>query len=181
MMQARALLKSQKGRQAEDYYEAINILWRKWEIEDKALSSVIYFNGGPSMKALGDEIRTSLKSQFQWHGEKLEEIAKAMGYETEGGDALIDGGIPERVTRGPLDFGLPESKLSGGDLKWYADRENRLSGDAKFELANFVDGERNVNEIKDALSAEFGPIDRAVVAHYLEDLVKVGVLKWKGQ
>jgi hypothetical protein len=46
-------------------------------------------------------------------------------------------------------------------------------------LVNFIDGERSVQEIRDALSAEFGPVSVAVVARYLEDLVSVGVMAWK--
>jgi len=36
-----------------------------------------------------------------------------------------------------------------------------------------------VSDIRDALSAEFAPVQTGSVAHYLEDLVKVGVVKWK--
>jgi hypothetical protein len=36
-----------------------------------------------------------------------------------------------------------------------------------------------VTEIRDALSAEYGSVSAAVVARYLEDLVRVGVVGWK--
>jgi hypothetical protein len=36
-----------------------------------------------------------------------------------------------------------------------------------------------VSDIRDALSAEYGPVALATMARYLEDLVRVGVVKWK--
>jgi hypothetical protein len=35
-----------------------------------------------------------------------------------------------------------------------------------------------VTAIRDALSAEYGPILTTAVARYLEDLVEVGVVEW---
>jgi hypothetical protein len=37
-----------------------------------------------------------------------------------------------------------------------------------YEIVNFVDGKRSVGEIRDAVSAEFGPIPLDVVADYLK-------------
>ena len=52
-------------------------------------------------------------------------------------------------------------------------------GNARFELVNFIDGSRTVTQIRDALSAQFGPVTISQVGHYLDDLVKVGVVEWK--
>ncbi len=87
--------------------------------------------------------------------------------------------IPTRLTRGPLDFGLPESKLDSAAAAWYHSKEFTLSGDERFELVNFIDGKRTVGAIRNALSAEFQPVETGVVGHYIEDLVKVGVVEWK--
>jgi hypothetical protein len=87
--------------------------------------------------------------------------------------------IPERLTRGPLDFGLPESRLPADAAAWYGSAEFTLSDDARFELVNFVDGRRTVSDIRAALSAEFGPVDVGVVARYFDDLVRAGVVRWK--
>jgi hypothetical protein len=54
-----------------------------------------------------------------------------------------------------------------------------LGDDARFELVNFIDGRRSISEIRDALAAEFGPVALEAVARYLEDLVSVGVVRWK--
>jgi len=86
--------------------------------------------------------------------------------------------VPLRLTRGPLDFGLPASRLEPEAAAWYSSPDFPLSGDARFELVNFIDGERSVSGIRNALSAEFGPIATADVARYLEDLVAAGVVRW---
>ena len=84
-----------------------------------------------------------------------------------------------RNTRGPLDFGLPTSKLSSEDASWYRSPAFTLSGNARFELVNFIDGRRTVSKIRHAISAAFGPVSQDVVARYLDDLVKIGVVVWK--
>ena len=53
------------------------------------------------------------------------------------------------------------------------------SGDITYEIVNFVDGVRSVSEIRDAVSAEFEPVDLAVVAEYLEVLAKAGAISFK--
>ncbi len=45
------------------------------------------------------------------------------------------------------------------------------------EALNFVDGKRSVQSIRDALSAEFGPVPVEPVAQYLEALETIGVLR----
>ena len=57
--------------------------------------------------------------------------------------------------------------------------EFTLNGNERFELVNFVDGERSVTEIRVALSAEFRPVSLEVVARSLDDLAQVGVLSWE--
>jgi len=46
-----------------------------------------------------------------------------------------------------------------------------------YEVLNFVDGKRNVREIRDAVSAEYGPVDVALVTEYLRALESAGVVK----
>lgn len=57
----------------------------------------------------------------------------------------------------------------------------RLPGgeDVAYEVVNFADGKRTVSEIRDAVSAEFGPIDTRVVAEWLELLAKIGAITLK--
>jgi len=46
-----------------------------------------------------------------------------------------------------------------------------------YEILNFADGNRNAQQIRDAVSAEYGPIPRALVVEYLKDLEKIGILE----
>ena len=92
---------------------------------------------------------------------------------------LEDNRVPVRLTRGPLDFGLPASQLTQEEAAWYSTRQFTLNGAERFELVNFIDGERSVTEIRDALAAEYGPVSVEQVARYLGDLAKVGVIEWR--
>jgi aminopeptidase YwaD len=49
--------------------------------------------------------------------------------------------------------------------------------DYAYEILNFADGKRNVQEIRDAVSAEYGPIPFAHVIEYLRALESIGILE----
>jgi aminopeptidase YwaD len=53
------------------------------------------------------------------------------------------------------------------------------SGDVTYEIVNFIDGVRTVREIRDAVSAEFEPLDLSMVAEYVDLLAKAGVVSFK--
>ena len=42
---------------------------------------------------------------------------------------------------------------------------------------NFADGKRNAQEIRDAVSAEYGPVPLEMVVEYLRALEKIGVVE----
>jgi hypothetical protein len=48
-----------------------------------------------------------------------------------------------------------------------------------YEIVNFVNGKRTVGEIRDAVSAEYGPIAVNQVTDYLEACIAAGVMQWK--
>ena len=86
--------------------------------------------------------------------------------------------VPVRLTRGPLDFGLPESKLPKSATTTSAPRY-QLNGDVRFEIPNFIDGKRSISDIERALVGEFGSAAVEGFDKFIEDLIKVGVVKWK--
>jgi aminopeptidase YwaD len=51
--------------------------------------------------------------------------------------------------------------------------------DAAYEIVNFVDGQRTVEEIRAAVSAEFEPIETRIVAEYLDLLARLGAIRYK--
>jgi len=46
-----------------------------------------------------------------------------------------------------------------------------------YEVLNFADGKRNAQEIRDAVSAEYGPVPLEMVVEYLKALGKIGVVE----
>ena len=48
-----------------------------------------------------------------------------------------------------------------------------------YEIVNFVDGKRSVGEIRDAVSAEFGPLAIDLVNDYLEACREAEIIQWK--
>ena len=47
-----------------------------------------------------------------------------------------------------------------------------------YEIVNFVDGKRTAGEIRDAVSAEYGPIPVGLVTDYLQACAEAGVIRW---
>jgi aminopeptidase YwaD len=48
-----------------------------------------------------------------------------------------------------------------------------------YEIVNFVNGKRSVGEIRDAVSAEYGPLPISFVGDYLDACAEAGVVHWK--
>ena len=66
--------------------------------------------------------------------------------------------------------GIPEPKLLTYEGLWGSGEEYA------YEVLNFADGKRNAQEIRDAVSAEYGPIPLELVVEYLRALEKIGLL-----
>ncbi len=167
------------GRAAA-WFEAWNAVTHAGRWEREAVQSVRQFADGPASRAAVDAGQQRLQAQEQALVRALMDEARAAGLAVAATPAppwRTDERVPVRLTRGPLDFGLPASRLPAEAAAWY--ERLPLGGDARFELVNLIDGTRTVSRIRDALSAEFGPVPTAVVARYLEDLVRVGVVRWR--
>jgi aminopeptidase YwaD len=86
--------------------------------------------------------------------------------------------------KGPMSvFGYDYLAAHYGEDRARALRLERFSGpgssaeSAAYEILNFVDGRRNAQEIRDAISAEFAPLPADVVVEYLRALETIGVLR----
>jgi aminopeptidase YwaD len=66
--------------------------------------------------------------------------------------------------------GIAEPKLLSYEGLWGGGEEYA------YEVLNFADGKRNAQEIRDAVSAEYGPVPVEVVVEYLKALEKIGVV-----
>ena len=67
--------------------------------------------------------------------------------------------------------GIATPKLLGYQGLWGGGEEYA------YEVLNFADGRHNAQEIRDAVSAEYGPVPLDMVAEYLQALEKVGVVE----
>ena len=67
--------------------------------------------------------------------------------------------------------GIAEPKLLSYDGLWGSGEEYA------YEVLNFADGNRNAQEIRDAVSAEYGPVPLELVVEYLRALEKIGVVE----
>jgi hypothetical protein len=48
-----------------------------------------------------------------------------------------------------------------------------------YEIVNFIDGKRTVGEIRDAVSAEYGPVSLDLVADYLSACAEAKLVSWQ--
>jgi len=67
--------------------------------------------------------------------------------------------------------GVATPKLLSCEGLWGAGEEYA------YEVLNFADGKRNAQEIRDAVSAEYGPVSLELVVEYLRALEKIGVVE----
>ncbi len=67
--------------------------------------------------------------------------------------------------------GIAEPKLLTYEGLWGSGEEYA------YEVLNFADGKRNAQEIRDAVSAEYGPVPLEMVAEYLKALERIGVVE----
>jgi hypothetical protein len=46
-------------------------------------------------------------------------------------------------------------------------------------IVNFIDGARSVSDVRDAVSAEFEPVDLAAASEYLDAVAKAGAISFR--
>jgi hypothetical protein len=160
-------------------FEAQNTVRHAALGEREAVRSVLHFNDTPAVRAAVEAADAQLAHQEESLLTALREVGMADVTQLSAELALQDTRVPRRTTRGPLDFGLPVSQLPPDAAAWYSSPEFTLNGSQRFELVNFIDGVRTVTGIRDALAAEYGPVSYEVVKRYVEDLIEVGVVRWK--
>ncbi|RMF64610.1 MAG: DUF4910 domain-containing protein, partial [Calditrichaeota bacterium] len=184
LRQAADALAATDGHDERDRLARVqNVLIQARTRAEARLASLLAFNDEPQIRSLvqklQDALRRDAEASMALMAEELDRKGLGRWPSEEAGET--DERVPVRVTRGPLDFGLPERKLSESEREWYATAATSLNRSRRFELVNFVDGNRTVSQIRDAVSAEFGPLELAVVSRYFEDLVRAGAMKWKAK
>jgi len=108
------------------------------------------------------------------------------------GCAERPGRVPERAAvykrkvepKGPLavfgyDYFAEHAKTAGMATPKLLSYEGLWGGGEEYayEVLNFADGQRNAQEIRDSVSAEYGPVSLELVTEYLAALEKIGVVE----
>ncbi len=85
--------------------------------------------------------------------------------------------IPSRnpIFTGPLAIDYVIEKLEDEHIG----EKIKLIGNTTYEATNFINGKRNLLQIRNALSAEYGPIDIRALKEYFDILEKAGLIQIK--
>ena len=114
------------------------------------------FTGYPPKGAIPQQLKEALQLKFKRNAEPKGPLA-VFGYDYFADHAKAAGiATPKLLSYGGL--------WGGGEE--YA-----------YEVLNFADGKRNAQEIRDAVSAEYGPIPLEMVVEYLRALERIGVVE----
>jgi len=165
---------------SEKFGEARTIVDENVRVEKQCLASALWFSSDEGVRRDIDVFQRQLDGYGKALNEQIVQVVTARGGKKASmvPPSKIDKRIPVRLTRGPLDFGLPESKLPESERTAEPPRY-RLGGNVRFEIVNFIDGKRRITDIERALIGEFGADAIAGFDRYIEDLVRLGVVKWK--
>jgi hypothetical protein len=107
------------------------------------------------------------------------EVCAARGQACQAPTLLASGvrRVPVRMLYGPLRLAYLLERLSPVRRARYG--RSSFTTLAREEILNFIDGRRDLTAIRDAVSGEFGPVEEAAVERFIDDLVSVGLVKWR--
>jgi hypothetical protein len=167
---------------AHRWAEAQNVLDHAAQNEKEALAHLLYFNDGGSVKETVSLLNGQVSGHLASLSKGLAATVSSLGLAVEQPadlNAKPDTRVPARTKRGPINGDYLIPRLTPEEQAWMEGEGRVIGRNVAFELANFIDGKRNVTEIRNALSAEFVPLDQGVVARYIDNLVKAGCAEWK--
>ena len=176
------------------WYEARNLLRQGLRRELATLSSLLQFAGSNAPDLVHETALTDQVASFEvW----IDRQAEARGVQGTEPKAVWAGEvaarkIPLRVGDfGPLTYQndnvlearlaperVAEIKLLNSEATPLLSTRD-LSSLYAYEIVNFVDGKRSLGEIRDAVSAEYGPLAVDLVYDYLSACQEAGLIQWK--
>ena len=157
--------------------EALTVIAERGRIAAEAIGTVKWYNNSKETATTIQSMQARITEEVRFISGEVRRRAVARN----GGKNVVlpavsaDRRVPVRLTRGPLDFGLPESKLGRAESSPSYD----VNGDVRFEAVNFIDGKRTVADIETALIGEFGRSAFRGIDRFIEALVNAGVVRWK--
>jgi aminopeptidase YwaD len=178
---------------ATQHREGTNILDQAIARELTALDTLMAFGDSPSGKAAIARGRKQLESTSAANIAAFKEFAATEAAHRNitlqsrvpsAAERRLETLVPRRneTIRGPVHFFRPEYGLTWLRQKTKDDNFRSKVNLATrghyvlYEALNFADGKRSLREIRDAVSAEYGPVDIADLDQYFKFLESVGVV-----
>lgn len=174
----------------KEYREVVNIIEQAYLRESATLESVKnYSRRDDSVDRYVDVLITEIKGWKEKCFKDLQEYYELSceARETESEKvALTDEEykasevIPVRnpALKGPLGWSYLRDKLEGADIdifRFLPGFDSRMA----YEILNFIDGERTVLDIRNAVSAEYEPVPASKVMEFIELLAKADVVRFQ--
>ena len=178
------------------WYEARNLVNQSLRRENAVLHSLVEITAGPT----GSEAQSvqALATQATTFNDWIDARAKLRGAKGSSSpiapwlDSPEARRIPVRIGDfGPLTYQNDNVLLARLGKERYS-KIKLLNADATpllnaqdqselyaYEIVNFVNGQRTAGEIRDAVSAEYGPLPLSLVSDYLEACAEAKVMQWK--
>ncbi len=179
------IMKAGSKNLAESRKEAVNILRQAVLREKEALESARFFAGDDRQFAAWLAAKLSTLDQFQAAGLNELEVLYQQSCQRHGLK-------PEKLTMTQEELRLsrvvPVRKPAAGAgdpwavlmrLREMNIQLSPLIYPAEFELRNFIDGKKSIFEIRNAASAEYGPLPLLDVEKYFQALEKAGMVELK--
>ncbi|HEX8800289.1 MAG TPA: hypothetical protein VF772_16855, partial [Terriglobales bacterium] len=177
------------------WYEARNLLDQALHRETAALRSLVEFTGGPAeAETEGVHALTAQTAAFtSWlDAEAKARVATGTAPKPPWAADADSRRIPVRIGEfGPLTYQNDNILLARLGKDRYS-KIKLLNSETTpllsvqdqselyaYEIVNFVNGNRTVGEIRDAVSAEYGPLPISLVTDYLDACVEAKVIQWK--
>src|SRR6202140_1613798 len=177
------------------WYEARNLVNQTLQRESATLPSIVEFSGGrPEADADGAKALADQATIFQKWIDTQPKLRGAKGTAPTAPWASASDAkrVPIRVGEfGPLTYQNDNVLLARLGKERYA-KIKLINSEATqllnvrdqselyaYEIVNFVNGKRTVGGIRDAVSAEYGPLPVNLVTDYLDACAEAGVIRWK--
>ena len=89
--------------------------------------------------------------------------------------------VPKRLFKGTLDSDMMKEKLGRDGYAWYREMEEEdpVFSAKMFEMVNLMDGNRNLREITEFVSAEFGHTEQGAVVRFADDLERLRLITYR--
>jgi hypothetical protein len=189
MERAMALVRDPGMKPGDALYEARNVIAQVLSREQAVLQSVVRFTNSPpeELRRFSDDLNREAMAfqasidaagktapEAPWHDNaEAQRVPARIGdfgpltYQND--DVLLDRLGAERVQKIEL--------LSGGQSQLL--RVQNSGALYAYEIVNLVDGKRSVGQIRDVVSAEYGPIGIGIVDDYLKACAEAGIVQFK--